>query len=132
MRFEGLGIYRAFHVSIEPRVDERGVFARTFCAQEFHRVGLPSGLVQASVSFNIRRGTVRGLHFQWAPSKEGKLVRCLRGRLIDVMLDLRPESPTYLQHISVELDEETRGAVFIPHGVAHGFQTLTDSTEVLY
>ena len=75
---------------------------------------------------------MRGLHFQWPPSREGKLVRCLKGRVFDVLLDLRPNSPSYLRHVTVELDDEKRDAVFIPHGVAHGFQTLVDSTEVLY
>jgi dTDP-4-dehydrorhamnose 3,5-epimerase len=132
MRFEVLGIHHAFLVRIERHADVRGFFARTFCADEFAGAGLPSTLVQASTSFNTSRGTVRGMHFQWPPSREGKLVRCVRGSVFDVLLDLRPESPSYLRHISVSLDEENRDAVFIPHGVAHGFQTLSDSTEVLY
>ncbi len=88
--------------------------------------------MQASISFNSKRGTVRGMHFQWPPSREGKLVRCIRGGVHDVLLDLRPESSTYLRHVSVRLDEDNRDSVFIPHGVAHGFQTLADATEVLY
>src|ERR1019366_6716133 len=87
---------------------------------------------QASVSYNERAGTVRGMHFQWPPSREAKLVRCLRGRLCDVLLDLRPQSASYLRHVAVDLDEDNRDAVFIPHGVAHGFQTLSARTEVLY
>lgn len=132
MRFEALGVQGAFAVRIERNVDERGFFARTFCAQEFADAGLPANVVQASVSFNERRGTVRGMHFQWPPSREGKLVRCVKGRLFDVLLDLRPDSPTYLRHACVRLDEASHDAVFIPHGIAHGFQTLADATEVSY
>jgi dTDP-4-dehydrorhamnose 3,5-epimerase len=132
MRFEALSIHQAFLVRIEPRADIRGFFARTFCVREFAEAGLPTAVVQASTSFSGTRGTVRGMHFQWPPSREGKLVRCLRGSLFDVLLDLRPDSPTYLRHVSVALNEDNRDAVFIPHGVAHGFQTLSDSTEVLY
>ena len=132
MRFEQLQITGAVRVLIEPARDARGFFARTFCTREFEANGLPVGVVQASISYNERCGTVRGLHFQWSPSKEDKFVRCIRGRLLDVLLDLRPDSPTYLQHCAVALDDESRDAVFIPQGVAHGFQTLVDQTEVLY
>ena len=132
MRFDPLGIAGAALVRIEPHPDFRGFFARTFCAQEFAAAGLPPQALQASVSYNERAGTVRGMHFQWPPSQEGKLVRCIRGRLHDVLLDLRPRSPTYLQHVAVTLDEENRDAVFIPSGIAHGFQTLLARTEVLY
>jgi dTDP-4-dehydrorhamnose 3,5-epimerase len=119
-------------VTIEPHTDPRGFFARTFCKREFAANGLPSALVQASVSYNSRRGTVRGLHFQWPPSEEAKLVRCVRGSLFDVLLDLRPDSATYLKHEAVTVDDAGRDAVFVPPGVAHGFQTLEDRTEVLY
>jgi dTDP-4-dehydrorhamnose 3,5-epimerase len=88
--------------------------------------------VQASVSYSEKKGTLRGLHFQWLPSREGKLVRCTRGAIVDVLLDLRPDSPTYLNHLTVHLDQENRDAVFVPHGVAHGFLTMADATEVLY
>jgi dTDP-4-dehydrorhamnose 3,5-epimerase len=133
MRFEPLGsIDGAALVRIEPHPDERGFFARTFCVQEFAAVGLPTAALQASVSYNERTGTVRGMHFQWPPSQEGKLVRCIRGRLYDVLLDLRPRSPSYLQHVGVILDEDNRDAVFIPPGIAHGFQTQLPRTEVLY
>jgi dTDP-4-dehydrorhamnose 3,5-epimerase len=132
MQFEALPIEQAFLVRAERHVDLRGFFARTFCVQEFANADLPTAVVQTSISFNGRRGTVRGMHLQWPPSHESKLVRCLRGALFDVLLDLRPNSASYLRHISVELDDENRDAVFIPHGVAHGFQTLTDATEVLY
>ena len=132
MRFEALGIHQAFLVHIERQSDARGFFARTFCVREFAAAGLPTAAIQASTSFNAARGTVRGMHFQWPPSREAKLVRCVRGSVFDVLLDLRPDSPSYLRHVSVSLDEENRDAVFIPHGVAHGFQTLSDCTEVLY
>src|ERR1700674_1685520 len=132
MRFEPLAIDGAALVRIEPQTDSRGFFARTFCVEEFAAAGLPTRAVQASVSYNERAGTVRGMHFQWPPSQEGKLVRCIRGRLHDVLLDLRPRSSTYLQHCAVTLDEENRDAVFIPPGIAHGFQTLVPRTEVLY
>ena len=132
MRFTALGIHLAVLVSMEHNPDDRGFFARTFCTREFAGAGLSTEVVQASVSFNTRRGTVRGMHFQWPPSREAKLVRCVRGRILDVLLDLRPGSPTYLRHLSVRLDEDNRDAVYIPHGIAHGFQTLSDDTEILY
>jgi dTDP-4-dehydrorhamnose 3,5-epimerase len=132
MLFENLPMPGAASIRIERRTDSRGFFARTFCTDEFAAHGLPVEFVQASISYNEHCGTVRGMHFQWPPSREGKLVRCLRGRLLDVLLDLRPDSPYYLRHLAVQLDEDSRDAVFIPHGVAHGFQTLVDRTEVLY
>jgi dTDP-4-dehydrorhamnose 3,5-epimerase len=132
MLFENLAIAGAALIRIERRTDPRGFFARTFCTDEFAAHGLPTEFVQASISYNEHRGTVRGMHFQWPPSREGKLVRCLRGALLDVLLDLRPESPCFLKHVAVQLDEDSRDAVFIPHGVAHGFQTLAERTEVLY
>jgi dTDP-4-dehydrorhamnose 3,5-epimerase len=132
MRLERLEIPGAALVHIERLADPRGFFARTFCVNEFAAAGLPTAAVQASISYNERRGTVRGMHFQWPPSREDKVVRCVRGSVYDVLLDLRPDSPTYLQHRGMQLDEENRDAVFIPHGVAHGFQTLADRTEVLY
>jgi dTDP-4-dehydrorhamnose 3,5-epimerase len=132
MRFEPLTIDGAALVRIEPHPDQRGFFARTFCVEEFAAAGLPTLALQASVSFNEHAGTVRGMHFQWPPSREGKLVRCIRGRLYDVLLDLRPQSSSYLQHVAVTLDEDNRDAVFIPPGIAHGFQTLLSRTEVWY
>jgi dTDP-4-dehydrorhamnose 3,5-epimerase len=132
MKLESLAVQGSMLVTPQPTADNRGLFARTFCVKEFAEAGLQFNIVQASVSFNAQRGTVRGLHFQWPPSREDKLVRCLKGRVLDVLLDLRPDSATYLRHVAVELDEDTREAVYIPHGVAHGFQTLTDSTELLY
>jgi dTDP-4-dehydrorhamnose 3,5-epimerase len=132
VRFEPLAIDGAALVRIDPHPDARGFFARTFCVQEFTAAGLPTAALQASVSYNEHAGTVRGMHFQWPPSREGKLIRCIRGRLYDVLLDLRPRSSTYLQHVGVTLDDENRDAVFIPHGIAHGFQTQLPHTEILY
>ena len=119
-------------VSIEPKVDSRGFFARTICRREFAAARLRADFVQASVSFSEHRGTVRGLHFQWPPSAEDKLVRCVAGALHEVLLDLRPGSASYLEHVTITLDAERRDAVFIPAGIAHGYQTLADRTEVLY
>ena len=132
MQFESLNLAGAVRVRIERHVDERGFFARSFCAREFRAHGLPTDFVQSSVSWNHRRATVRGLHFQWPPSQEGKLVRCLRGAIFDVLLDLRPGQGSFLEHCAVELNQDNRDAVFIPAGLAHGFQTLTDDAEVLY
>jgi dTDP-4-dehydrorhamnose 3,5-epimerase len=132
MLFEALELSGAALVKMERHSDERGFFARSVCVEEFQAHGLPAGFVQSSVSWNSRRGTVRGMHFQWPPSREGKLVRCLRGAIHDVLLDLRPGEPTYLRHRAVRLDQDNRDAVFIPSGVAHGFQTLADDCEVFY
>jgi dTDP-4-dehydrorhamnose 3,5-epimerase len=132
MLFRPLEIPGVVLVTIERKADPRGFFARSFCAEEFRDHGLPDTFVQCSISYNERRGTVRGMHFQWPPSREGKLVRCVRGQLFDVLIDLRPGSPVYLEHLSVVLDEDERNAVFLPPGIAHGFQTLADETEVLY
>ena len=132
MRFEPLALRGAMLVRIEPRADARGFFARTACAEEFRALGLPGTFLQSSISWNEQRGTVRGMHWQWPPSQEGKLVRCLRGAIYDVLVDLRPEEPTYLTHCALELDEDNRDAVYIPPGLAHGFQTLRAGSEVLY
>jgi dTDP-4-dehydrorhamnose 3,5-epimerase len=130
--FEKLPIAGAALVKIQRHEDERGFFARTACLEEFRAHGLQGAFVQSSISWNRRRGTVRGLHFQWPPSREAKLVCCLRGAIHDVVLDLRPEEATYLEHYAAVLDESNRDALFIPSGLAHGFQTLTDDCEVLY
>jgi dTDP-4-dehydrorhamnose 3,5-epimerase len=132
MRFEALDVSGAALIKLERHTDQRGFFARSACAREFRARGLPGAFVQSSISWNRRRGTVRGMHFQWPPSREAKLVRCVRGAIYDVMLDLRPSAPTYLRHRGVRLDQDNRDAVFIPAGVAHGFQTLTDDCDVLY
>lgn len=119
-------------VEQERHADERGYFARTFCVEEFEEQGLDPGLAQCSVSFNRRRGTLRGLHYQAPPAAEVKLVRCTRGALFDVALDLRPDSPTFRRWIGVELTEDDGRALYIPRGFAHGFLTLAASTEVAY
>lgn len=132
MIFKPTSIAGAFLVELEPHSDERGFFARSFCAETFRRAGLNDRLVQCSVSFNRRRGTLRGMHYQAAPFEEAKLVRCTRGRIYDVILDLRPESSSFRQWQAFELGEGGRDALYIPEGVAHGFQTLTDDAEVFY
>src|SRR5579864_3458738 len=132
MQFEPLDLSGALLIRLERHADLRGFFARAACTREFQQHGLSGEFVQSSLSYNIHRGTVRGLHFQWAPSNEAKLVRCLRGAIHDVLLDLRPAQPTYLKHCALRLDQENRDAVFIPAGVAHGFQTLADESEILY
>ena len=119
-------------VDLERNEDARGYFARTWCRREFAAAGLDVALAQCSVSHNRRRGTLRGLHYQAAPHEEDKLVRCTRGALHDVIVDLRPGSATYTRHFAVELTVENGRALFIPRGFAHGFQTLADDTDVLY
>lgn len=120
--------------AIEPERlrDERGFFARTWCEREFAAHGLDPGLRQCNISFNPRRGTLRGMHYQAPPFAEAKLVRCTRGAILDVALDLRPGSATFQRHVAVELTGENRRMLYIPEGVAHGFQTLEDDTEVFY
>lgn len=132
MRFVPLGVPGAFLVEIEPHADERGAFARTFCAREFAARGLADRLVQTSLSLNARRGTLRGLHWQAEPHAEAKTVRCVRGRIYDVLVDVRRDSHAFRQHVAVELDADSRNAVYVPPGVAHGFLTLEDDCEVHY
>ena len=122
----------AFIVELEPRGDERGFFARAFCQREFEAHGLKPLIAQANLSFNYRTGTVRGLHFQFPPAAETKFVRCSRGAIVDVIVDLRPESPTYLQHVAVELTAANRRALYVPERFAHGYQVLEDETETTY
>jgi len=112
--------------------DERGFFARSWCQKEFEEHGFNSQLVQCNISFNKRRGTLRGMHYQTAPYEEAKLVRCTRGALYDVVIDLRPTSQTFKSWFAVELTSANHRALYIPEGFAHGFQTLTDNTEVFY
>lgn len=119
-------------VDLDPHEDDRGTFARTWCRREFDEHGLPTELVQCSLSRTRRRGTIRGLHWQAPPHAEDKLVRCSRGTVWDVAVDLRPDSDTYLEHVAVELSEDNGRALLVPKGFAHGFQTLTDDAEVLY
>jgi dTDP-4-dehydrorhamnose 3,5-epimerase len=122
----------AFVIELEQLGDARGFFARTWCQREFATRGLDAKLVQCNISFNHATGTVRGMHYQVAPYAEAKLVRCTMGAIYDVIIDLRPESPTFTQWIAVELTAENRRMCYIPKGFAHGFQTLRDNTEVLY
>jgi dTDP-4-dehydrorhamnose 3,5-epimerase len=122
----------AWILDIERRGDERGFFARTYCWWEFEQHGLLPRIVQANVSFNRRKGTLRGMHYQAAPFAEAKLVRCSQGALYDVIIDLRPESATFKQWIGVELTAENHRMLFVPEGFAHGFITLTDNAEVVY
>ena len=119
---------------IEPErlEDERGFFARTFCRKEFKTYGLNPNFVQCNISYNRKKGTLRGLHFQAKPYEEAKIVRVTRGIIYDVILDLRTNAPTFKQWIAIELSEENRKMVYIPEGLAHGFQTLQDETEVFY
>jgi dTDP-4-dehydrorhamnose 3,5-epimerase len=117
---------------LEPVADERGFFARTFCVQEFEAQGLETRFVQHSTSLTVRQGSVRGMHFQRAPHEEVKLVRCAKGAVHDVLIDLRPGSPTYRRWESYELTAENRRQLYVPAGLAHGFQTLMPDTEVGY
>lgn len=122
----------AFVVDIEPIEDERGFFARTWCRREFEVLGLETGVAQCNTSFNKRKGTLRGLHFQAAPLEEVKIVRCTQGAIYDVVLDLRTDSASHLRHAGVMLSAENRRMLYVPRGAAHGFQTLVDGTEVCY
>ena len=132
MRFEPLELAGLVRVVPEPHADERGFFARSHCEEEFAGHGLIGRFAQSSVSYTTRRGTVRGLHFSREPHAETKLVRCTRGAIHDVVVDLRPGSVTYLRALAVELTAGNRHALYIPAGFAHGFQALGDDTEVLY
>jgi dTDP-4-dehydrorhamnose 3,5-epimerase len=122
----------AFIIDLERREDSRGFFARAFCQHEFEQHGLKSVIAQANVAFNNKKGTLRGMHFQFPPAAETKLVRCTRGAILDIIVDLRPESATYLQHISVELSEDNGRALYVPERFAHGYQVLIEKTETSY
>jgi dTDP-4-dehydrorhamnose 3,5-epimerase len=132
MIFTEIGLKGAFLVGLDRREDSRGYFARSFCVHEFKEHGLNPRVVQCNVSFNRLRGTLRGMHWQEPPKAEVKLVRVTRGAVYDVIVDLRPDSPTRLQHVAVELTAGNARALYIPEGFAHGFQTLEDNTEVFY
>jgi dTDP-4-dehydrorhamnose 3,5-epimerase len=132
MLFTALALPGTFVVRPERLDDTRGHFARTYCRDEFKTHGLAGDFVQCSTSFNVRRGTLRGMHFQRAPHEETKLVRCTRGAVLDVILDLRPDSPSFCQWVALELTADNGYAAYIPGGFAHGFQTLVDKAEVLY
>jgi dTDP-4-dehydrorhamnose 3,5-epimerase len=132
LRFIETEISGAFLVEIDPVHDDRGFFARTFCREEFSRHGLETEFPQISLSHNTRRGTLRGLHYQAEPYAEVKVVRCVRGSVFDVVVDLRPRSPTYCRWVGRELSEANHSAFYIPKGVAHGFFTLSDASELEY
>ena len=132
MIFTQTPLHGAFVVDLERYEDERGFFARSWCQEEFAQHGLETNLAQCNISFNACKGTLRGMHYQTKPYLEAKLVRCTMGRIFDVMIDLRPTSPTYTRWFSIELTAENHRALFIPVGFAHGFQTLADDCEVFY
>jgi dTDP-4-dehydrorhamnose 3,5-epimerase len=122
----------AYLVEIERREDNRGFFARSFCQREFLEHGLKPVIAQANVAFTRKKGTLRGMHFQYPPAPETKLVRATRGAVLDIIVDLRPESPTYLMHVAVELSADNHRAIYVPERFAHGYQVLEDATETSY
>jgi len=132
MIFTETSLKGAFIIDIERREDSRGFFARGFCQHEFEDHGLKPIIAQANLAFNHCKGTLRGMHFQFPPSAETKLVRCTRGAILDIIVDLRPESSTYLQHVAVELNEDNSRALYVPERFAHGYQVLRDKTETSY
>jgi dTDP-4-dehydrorhamnose 3,5-epimerase len=132
MRFTELEIAGVYLVELDKHMDERGFFARSWCEEEFENQGLNSRLSQCNLSYNYRKGTLRGMHMQRSPFEEAKLVRCIKGSIYDVVLDLRDQSPTKLKWIALELTSEERNMIYIPEGCAHGYQTLEDDTELFY
>jgi dTDP-4-dehydrorhamnose 3,5-epimerase len=130
--FAETGLAGAFVIDLERREDDRGFFARTFCQHEFAEHGLKPVIAQANVAYNRYKGTLRGMHFQFPPAAETKLVRCTRGAILDIIVDLRPESATYLDNVSVELTADTYRALYVPERFAHGYQVLEDGTETSY
>jgi dTDP-4-dehydrorhamnose 3,5-epimerase len=122
----------AFIIDLDRKTDERGFFARAFCQNEFREHGLKPIIAQANIASNAERGTLRGMHFQYPPAAESKLVRCTRGAILDIIVDLRPESPTYLDHVSVELNEDNMRSLYVPERFAHGYQALRNNTDTSY
>ena len=122
----------AYVIDLEPRTDDRGFFARAFCQHEFEAHQLKPVIAQGNLAYNHQKGTLRGMHFQIPPAAETKLVRCTRGAILDIIVDLRPESPTYLQHVGVELTADNHRAIYVPERFAHGYQVLADQTETSY
>jgi dTDP-4-dehydrorhamnose 3,5-epimerase len=122
----------AFIIDLDLKEDNRGFFARAFCQHEFEDHGLKPVIAQANIAFNRRKGSLRGMHFQFPPTAETKLVRCTRGAILDIIVDLRPESPTYLDHVAVELTADNHRALYVPERFAHGYQVLEDITETSY
>ena len=132
MKFTETQLKGAYIIEPELLTDERGFFARSWCQKEFTERGLNPNLVQCNISFNLKKGTLRGMHYQAKPHEEAKLVRCTMGAIYDVIVDIRPESPTFKQWVAVKLTAENRKMLYIPEDMAHGFQTLVDNTEVFY
>lgn len=132
MIFEETKLKGAYIISLNLLTDARGGFARTFCKKEFEQIGHTKEFVQLNHSYNIHKGTIRGMHFQIAPYQEIKLIRCVRGSVLDVIIDLRKDSPTFLRHIAVELSAENKKMMYVPENFAHGFQTLEDNSELIY
>ena len=132
MKFTETKLQGAFIIAPDLIEDERGFFARTFCRREFEEQGLNPYLVQCNISFNKTKGTLRGMHYQASPNADEKLVRCTAGAIHDVIIDLRPESPTFKQWIATKLTEQNHQLLYVPEGLAHGFQTLMQQTEVFY
>lgn len=132
MIFETTPIAGVAIIELDKRSDDRGFFARSFCREEFAEHGLDPMVEQCNISYNYKAGTVRGMHYQLPPATESKLIRCLHGSIVDVIVDLRADSPTYLQHVMVELSAENRRSFYVPPMFGHGYQTLTDDAEVLY
>lgn len=122
----------AFIIDLQKREDERGFFARTYCADEFAKHGLSINMPQSNMSLSKQKGTLRGMHFQVDGAEEAKLIRCTRGAILDVIIDIRKDSATYCEHISVELTDENHRMLYVPEGFAHGFITLVDNVEVAY
>jgi dTDP-4-dehydrorhamnose 3,5-epimerase len=132
MIFRETPLKGAYIVELERKEDPRGFFARAFCAREFEQQGLPTRVAQANLSYSARRGTLRGMHYQVPPASEPKFIRCIRGAIWDVIIDMRPDSPTYRQHFGIELSADNRLALYIPDMFAHGNQALTDDVELFY
>lgn len=132
MRFTPTPIPGAFLIEIEPRADERGMFARVFCKREFRKHGIMVDFVQGNISVCLKRGTIRGLHWQEEPHGEAKLFRCTRGEIFQAIVDMRPNSPTYKQWFTTRLDEDSHNMLYVPTGCANGYQSLTDNTETPY
>lgn len=132
MIFTETALSGAYIIDLEPRADSRGFFARALCQKELEAHGLNPTIAQANLAFNSKKGTLRGMHFQFPPVAETKIVRCTRGAILDIIVDLRPESPTYLHHISVELSQDNYRALYVPERFAHGYQVLRDETETSY
>lgn len=132
MIFSETKLTGAYTIDLDRREDVRGFFARMFCQKEFDAHGLKPMIAQANVGSNLKRGTVRGMHFQYPPAAEAKYVRCTRGAILDIIVDLRPELPTYLQHVAVELSASNQRGIYVPERFAHGYITLEDNTDTSY